>query len=60
MEESGCTEDEINAATNELEDSDEQDTFYDWLMARCKEAIVANKKLAPYFFRFTELETLGN
>ena len=57
--ESGCDDDVVAAANNDIEDSEDFDYFYDWLMQYCKEAVTANKKLPNLFVRFTNIETVN-
>ena len=60
MEEAGCDDDVVEAATEDLEDSEEYEMFYDWLMKQCREVTEANAKTEPYFLRFVSLSTRDN
>ena len=58
MIEAQCDDDVVEGATEEIEDSEEFEYFYDWLMRQCKEVTQGNvKQLKPYFVRFLRLES---
>ena len=53
----GCDEDVIDKQTEELEDSEEYEMFYDWLIKLYKEVTESNAKMPPYFMRYVLLQT---
>lgn len=57
MTEAGCDEDMVAAANDELEDSEEFEMFYDWLIRQCKEVTTSNAKTDPFFMRYVQLKT---
>ena len=53
--------DMVEAANTEIDDSEDYEYFYDWLMQQCIELTTASKqRIAPFFVRYVRLQTQGS
>ena len=59
MIEARCDDDMVAAATDQLEDSEEFEYFYDWLMRLSNDVTQSNERMPPYFMRFVKLISKG-
>ena len=59
MIEAQCDDDVIESANNALEDSEEFEYFYDWLIQQTEEVVTANKRLPARFYRYARFQSKG-
>ena len=56
MEESGCDDDVIAAANADIQDSEDFEYFYDWLIKQCDEVTRgARSRHLTYFVRYVRV-----